>query len=251
MVTPTIIAGIQRRLDRRQAMLKQLANRGIKEFQFAADLGLSVDWRSWECNDIRSLCKRVFPWRLPKSQNPWWNRDLRLGEIACALTHWNIWNYAYAQSLSKFIVLEDDAQLRLGFATFEQTIDCLTSKYPTWDLLYLGRERVEPDRAKIGEFTQPGFSYCTFGYVLTRKGVSSLLKTSLPDSIIPVDEFLPAMYLKHPRNDVNARFPSQLSAYGLKIDLVEAQEESKFGSDTESSPFLKDHCRHFGIEVRR
>jgi len=237
MATPIIIAGLRRRTDRRMAIQSQLANRWPKEPLFASDLGLVADWSEWDQATINKFSGRTFPWRMTGSSNPWWNRDLKLGEIACTLTHWNIWKYAWDQNFPQLIVLEDDAELLPGFYECEGVIADLSTADSWWDLLYLGRERLEPDSSAFRNFRRPGFSYCTFGYVLSRHGIWSLLETRLADCVIPVDEFLPAMYLKHPRNDVNLRFPPQIHAYGLAGDIVSTKNDAAWGSDTEESPF--------------
>ncbi|MCB9848514.1 MAG: glycosyltransferase family 25 protein [Phycisphaeraceae bacterium] len=238
-MTRIIVAGLARRQDRRRLVEQQLRANNVANYVFAADLDLTVDWQEWEPDDIRRLTASCYPWRLNDSTNPWWNRSMTLGEIACTLTHWAIWNYAAQLQYTSLIVLEDDAILLHAFEDRERLIQSLFCLDPYWDLLYLGRERLEPDRDNCGEFVRPGFSYCTHGYALSRKGIQLLLSTPLMTSIIPVDEFLPAMYMEHPRHDVRRRFSPILAAYGLNRDIVEVKGSAHMGSDTENAPLIE------------
>lgn len=44
-----------------------------------------------------------------------------------------------------------------------------------------------------------GYSYWTVGYMLSAKGAKKLIDAKPLESLIPVDEYLPIMYDKHPR----------------------------------------------------
>jgi collagen beta-1,O-galactosyltransferase len=81
-----------------------------------------------------------------------------------------------------------------------------------------------------------GFSYSTIGYLLTRCGLDTLLAARLSKALLPVDEFLPALYCHHPRPDVRARFPRQLTALALDPPLVQALPAGREDSDTRNSP---------------
>lgn len=45
----------------------------------------------------------------------------------------------------------------------------------------------------------PDYTYWTIGYILTLRGATKLLNASPLLNLIPVDEFLPIMFDKHPR----------------------------------------------------
>lgn len=238
MSTLISVIGLDRRPDRRQSISRQLDLLKVANVQFAVDLHLAVDWRDWGSTEIKQLRQKAFSWCIPKSSNPWWNRGLKLGEIACSLTHWNIWKHLHEQGVAAAIILEDDSELLPGFIYREEIISSISALDPSWDLLYIGRERLEADFGTIRGFTYPGFSYGTHGYILSGKGISLLLETSLPESVVPIDEFLPAMYMKHPRGDVSARFPQRIKAYGLVEDVVAVRDQPNWVSDTENSPLL-------------
>src|SRR2546425_11814798 len=70
--TPIAVAGLSRRADRREAITASLRKASIDNAFFADDVGAAVDWRDWNDNEIASLARSVFPWRLVGSNNCWW-----------------------------------------------------------------------------------------------------------------------------------------------------------------------------------
>jgi glycosyl transferase family 25 len=236
---PIVVIGLPRRQDRRARLESALSRLPDARPLFAADLGAVVDWRNWSPADLEDLRRRVFPWCDPTDTiNPWWQRHLKLGEIACTLSHWNVWTYAHRQGLNGIVVLEDDARPETGFEDYARLLAALDAEDPAWDLLYLGRARVTPDRGLRGQFVLPGFSYHTHAYALSARGLVKALATDVAHAIIPADELLPAMYMAHPRADVRKRFPPTMAAYGLPQDIVNQHPKPQSGSDTEDSPFL-------------
>ncbi|HEY1665694.1 MAG TPA: aminotransferase class III-fold pyridoxal phosphate-dependent enzyme [Trebonia sp.] len=81
----------------------------------------------------------LYQWELP-SDNPWWSRPLKLGEIGCAISHWMCWQQAPADAADPALILEDDAVLPDHCAARLQLhLSRLWTIDPRWDLLYLGR----------------------------------------------------------------------------------------------------------------
>ena len=87
---------------------------------------------------------------------------------------------------------------------------------------------------------RPGYSYCSYAYVLTRTAVESVVATRYNQALIPVDEFLPSLYMDHPREEVRRRYPKQLSAYAMQPPLVTDLPRNVWGTDTEDSDDLPD-----------
>jgi glycosyl transferase, family 25 len=190
----------------------------------------------FEMNDVPPAGISLFPWKLPGSENLWWSRNLRLGEVACALNHLACWRDAARDTADAAVFFEDDAvfdESLLG----ELTTICaeLAELDPTWGLLYLGRQQIGQDGAVKGLFVRAGFSYCTYGYVLRSSALRLLLGYNFERHIMPVDEFLPATYVSHPRQDIRSLIVPQLVAYALQTPRVSEGDERLFGSDTESS----------------
>jgi hypothetical protein len=85
---------------------------------------------------------------------------------------------------------------------------------------------------------RPGFSYCTYGYMLSAAGLDKVLAVGFEKALLPVDELLPALYMDHPRGDVRRRYPKQLSAYALEPPLVAQLPKDEAGSDAEGGDFV-------------
>ncbi|WP_229905653.1 glycosyltransferase family 25 protein [Lentzea cavernae] len=231
------MVNLPRRLDRRswieQALPTELA------VTFTSDLNGPFDGRSLTHEALDAAGHQLFSWQI-ESDNPWWNRPLKYGEIGCTLAHLACWRDAADHGDEPYVVvLEDDAVVPAGFLTdLLDGLDRLEQARSDFDLLYLGRFPLEPDREAAPGFVVPGYSHCTFGYLLTRKALHMLLVAKLDHAIVPVDEFLPAQYIDHPRGDLRARFPKRLAALAFEPPLVHQRPKDEAGSDTEDSEFV-------------
>jgi hypothetical protein len=102
-----------------------------------------------------------------------------------------------------------------------------------WDLLYLGRvAQTLPEKRVAKNIVKPNFSYCTYGYVLSKSGVAKIRKYNVHEGIIPADEFLSSTFIEHPRPDVKLKYPPTLKAYALNPHIVHQREFKIVGSDT-------------------
>jgi collagen beta-1,O-galactosyltransferase len=67
---------------------------------------------------------------------------------------------------------------------------------------YLGRKRLFRTEEAYVEGTAslvwPSYSYWTLSYLMSDRGVEKLLKQKPLSKMVPVDEFLPIMFDKHP-----------------------------------------------------
>ena len=52
-----------------------------------------------------------------------------------------------------------------------------------------------------------GHSHGGYAYVLSLSGAEKLVRTEPLDRLVPVDEYLPIMFDRHPRPDWTAAFP--------------------------------------------
>lgn len=235
------IVNLPRRADRRVEMETRLEALNLQpelreKFEFfpAVD-GSQIDetfmkegdygvWDSWKNSD------------LPLH---FYQREVRNGEIGCALSHVNIWKKVVEEGLDEVLILEDDAGFDRHFQYLFQralTFCRHAKKEGKWDLLYLGRNAMTPDPFQIRNFiSMPGFSYCTHGYMVTRSGAEKLLSVGYEQDLIPVDEFLPAMFHQHIRADILDRFalPEPIWAYAVTPNVVHQVDYSD--SDTECS----------------
>lgn len=68
---------------------------------------------------------------------------------------------------------------------------------------YIGRKRMQVDHPEtsvpnIHNLVEADYSYWTLGYMLSLQGARKLLRAEPLSKMLPVDEFLPVMYNKHP-----------------------------------------------------
>ncbi|WP_040840482.1 glycosyltransferase family 25 protein [Nocardia brevicatena] len=207
---------------------------------YTSDLDAVIDGLQLANSDLPALGIKLFDWQID-SDNPWWNRPLKYGEIGCTLAHLACWNHSEEHSTAPYIlVLEDDAVLSPGFPSdLLQGLNRLTEFDIPFDLLYLGRDRLQPDiPTPIPGIVRPGYSHCSYAYLLTRQGLCAALSAELTQAIVPVDEFLPALYTPHPRPDLRARFAPRLAALAFDPPLVAQRAKTDAGSDTEDSDFV-------------
>jgi collagen beta-1,O-galactosyltransferase len=150
------------------------------------------------------------------------------------------WQKAAADAADPALILEDDAVLVDHCAArLQSRLARLSTIDPYWDLLYLGRwARDDEDRAVSEGIVHPGYSYCTFGYLLSASGLAAVLNCGFERALIPVDELIPALYMDHPREDIRSLYPKRLRAYALEPPLVTQLPKDEAGSDTEASAFV-------------
>jgi len=72
--------------------------------------------------------------------------------------------------------------------------------------------------------------------MISRGGIQKIIETGFPGNLIPVDEFLPAMYMDHPRIDVRECYRKRLRAYS--VDPLVCFVEDEFGSDIMDSGLI-------------
>lgn len=204
--------------------------------RYTSDWDLAFDGRELTRATVEQAGYRIFPWRIDSS-NPWWSRPLKLGEIGCTIAHLACWTDAAKNSDKPYIlILEDDAVLPSDF--LPRLLDTVDRIDIPFDLLYLGRFPLEPDLPAAPGLVHPSYSHCSFAYLLRRSALKNILALRLDQALVPVDEFLPCLYIDHPREDLNARFPRQLTALAFEPPLVTQLPKEEAGSDTEDSKFV-------------
>jgi collagen beta-1,O-galactosyltransferase len=233
----TYVINLPRRPDRRAWIARSLPP--ALHTTFTSDWSGPFDGHELRRADLEVAGYKLFPWQI-ESDNSWWSRPLKYGEIGCTLSHLACWRHAAQTGAEPYIlVLEDDAVLPPTFLEeLLEGLQRLTSHSP-FDLLYVGRYLLDPDQQAVPGFVSPGYSHCTFGYLLTRPALDVLLATHLEHAIVPVDEFLPSLYIDHPRADLRARFPRQLTAFAFDPPIVHQRPKDEAGSDTEDSDFVE------------
>ncbi|MCX4099084.1 glycosyltransferase family 25 protein [Nocardia sp. alder85J] len=241
----TYVVNLPRRQDRRAWIHASLPD--DLTVTYTSDFDRSFDGRHLTLADLEADGIELFDWQIDSS-NSWWNRPLKFGEIGCTLAHLACWSHAADHTDQPYVlVLEDDAVLGTAFTeNLLHGLNRLRQEAAPFELLYLGRYPLEPDRqAAVPGFVVPGYSHCSYAYLFTRTALATLLAVGLRQAIVPVDEFLPALYVPHPREDLRTRFPPQLTALAFDPPLVTQRPKEVAGSDTEDSGFV-DTSAHSG-----
>ncbi|KAK0092406.1 hypothetical protein PV326_001516 [Microctonus aethiopoides] len=185
---------------------------------------------------------------MPDYADPYHKRPMKMGEIGCFLSHFLIWNKMIDNGYDKIMVLEDDVRFepffrhKVNFIMNE--IEKLSIK---WDLIYLGRKRMQIEEETLVEgsnhLVHAGYSYWTLGYILSSSGAKKLLDAKPLDTMVPVDEYLPILFDKHPRENWKQHFPKRdlvaLSSAPLLIYPTHYTGENGYISDTENSTIIQ------------
>ncbi|XP_017703676.1 PREDICTED: probable inactive glycosyltransferase 25 family member 3 isoform X2 [Rhinopithecus bieti] len=238
------VISLARRPDRRERMLASLW-----EMEISGRVVDAVDGRMLNSSAIRSLGVDL----LPGYQDPYSGRTLTKGEVGCFLSHYSIWEEVVARGLSQVLVFEDDVRFESNFrGRLEQLMEDVEAEKLPWDLIYLGRKQVNPEKEAAVEglpgLVVAGYSYWTLAYALSLAGARKLLASQPLRRMLPVDEFLPIMFDQHPNEQYKAHFwPRDLvafSAWPLLAAPTHYAGDAEWLSDTETSSPWDDDSGH-------
>ncbi|XP_067460737.1 procollagen galactosyltransferase 2-like [Thunnus thynnus] len=237
------LINLKRRADRRERMLSSLAIIGIN-----VTLTEAVDGKALNSSQLQAMGIDM----LPGYKDPYSDRVLTRGEIGCFLSHYNIWKQAVQQELQQVLVLEDDVRFEPRFCSrLVAIMENVQRVGLDWDLIYVGRKRLqvkEPEHwvKGVSDLVHPGYSYWTLGYVLSLQGAKKLLHAKPLNKMLPVDEFLPIMFDKHPKDDYMQYFEQRnLRAFSVEPLLLFPTHytgEPGYFSDTETSTIWDDEA---------
>ncbi|KAJ0032358.1 hypothetical protein NQD34_002439 [Periophthalmus magnuspinnatus] len=235
------LINLKRRLDRRTRMFKSMSALGLHP-----TLTEAVDGKALNSSQLQALGIEM----MPGYKDPYSGRVLTRGEIGCFLSHHSIWKQVLERGLQKVLVLEDDVRFEPRFKRRLQAIMEDTDKTQLdWDLIYVGRKRMQvqhPEKSVegINNLVVADYSYWTLGYALSQQGARKLLAAQPFTRMLPVDEFLPVMFNKHPNVDYMSHFePRDLKAFSVEPLLIYPTHytgEPGYISDTETSTIWDD-----------
>ena len=191
--------------ERRKTIDAELALHGHQTGYIDAPLGREAALEGWKPS--------------PTWRDPYHNRLLTWGELACYAGHHAAWQLA-AGMMDGAVIIEDDAKI-LGPLEFQRR----------GDLVYLGGKFMA-DHEPIQDGLIPApYTYWSVGYWVSQAGAQKLLATSRYSAgVIPVDEYIPA------RSGHNPNFIttfSDFSAWAVPEWLVEPS--GRWPSSTEGS----------------
>lgn len=227
---------LKRRQDRRERMLWALWAQEIK-----VRLVEAVDGKAMNTSQVEALGIQM----LPGYQDPYHGRPLTKGELGCFLSHYNIWKEVVEKGLKKSLVFEDDLRFEIFFKRrLMNLMRDVEREDLDWDLIYVGRKRMQvehPEKAvpRVRNLVEADYSYWTLAYVISLQGARKLLAAQPLSKMLPVDEFLPVMFDKHPVSEYKTHFsPRNLRAFSVEPLLVFPTHytgDDGYVSDTETS----------------
>jgi collagen beta-1,O-galactosyltransferase len=230
------VLNLLRRPDRRERITRMLPP-GLPVIFTSEWTGL-FDSQQVNHHVLKAAGIELHPWQI-ESDDEDWCRPLKIGEIGCTLHHLASWHHAWSTGVEPYVVVfEDDAVIPPDFLDHLLAGLCpLEESGYEFDMLYLGRyyEPAEDTPAAPG-FVRPGLSYGAHGYLLTRSALKAFIDAGLEKAIVPIDEFLPCMYMDHPRPDLTARFPRRLRA--LAFDPMIVNDPPRGDSDQYWTPLV-------------
>ncbi|XP_051525644.1 procollagen galactosyltransferase 2-like isoform X2 [Myxocyprinus asiaticus] len=237
------LINLKRRLDRRERMLNTLAVLGLEASVFYA-----VDGKALNTSQLQALHIEM----LPGYKDPYSGRVLTRGEIGCFLSHHFIWKQVVERGLQRVLVLEDDVRFEPRFKGRLQIImEDVEKAQLDWDLVYVGRKRMQVAKPEVSvegvnNLVEADYSYWTLGYALSQQGAKKLLAAQPLGKMLPVDEFLPVMFNKHPNTAYMSHFdPRNLLAFSVEPLLLYPTHytgEPGYFSDTETSTIWDDEA---------
>ncbi|KAK5980288.1 LPS glycosyltransferase [Trichostrongylus colubriformis] len=191
---------------------------------------LGVDATYWEATDGQNLPKEYKYEILPGYMDPIWQDVLKLG-------------------LSRVAVFEDDLRFTDGgLERIKEVLEDLDLSKMEWDLIYLGRKK-QADQEELWvrnhrHLSTVGYSYWTLGYLLSAEGARRLIDAKPLEKLLPVDEYFPIMFNKHPNKEWASHFPVRnlraFTLYPLSVFPQRYTYEEGYVSDTEDSVVVVD-----------
>ncbi|XP_051509864.1 procollagen galactosyltransferase 2-like [Myxocyprinus asiaticus] len=237
------LINLKRRLDRRERMLNTL-----EVLRLEVSVLDAVDGKALNTSQLQALGIEM----LPGYMDPYSKRVLTRGEIGCFLSHHLIWKQVVERGLQCVLLLEDDVRFEPRFKRRLQIImEDVKRAQLDWDLIYVGRKRMQVAQPEVSvegvnNLVEADYSYWTLGYALSLQGAKKLLAAQPLGKMLPVDEFLPIMFNKHPNAAYMSYFdPRELRAFSVEPLLLYPTHytgEPGYFSDTETSTIWDDEA---------
>ena len=208
------VVSLNRLVDRKTQIIKSLLPFIGKVSIFFYD---AIDWKDYSLEDLNSEGYDAYhDWKLSDTGNMYWDRELKLGELACSIGHYNIWRHIKENNFKYSLILEDDSNFQL-----ENFLSALNTSYSflsnnNCDIFYISSN----SNTEVKEF-KPGINICgyeynTHAYIVTLEGANKIINSGLKENLIPADEFLSCTFFNHPREDLRNLYSAKnLVAYKL------------------------------------
>ena len=214
---------------------------------------LGIDYKWVPAMDGRKITEELLAEAgikmLPEFSEPYHGRALTYGEIGCFLSHYRLWQQIVEKELDLVLIFEDDIKFEPYFISkLEYLKSELFDLEGSWDLVFLGRKILhnseEPWLEGSEQLVKVDYTYWTLSYLLTLRGAKLLLAGDPLGKMVPVDEYLPIMYGRHPNSTWAQHFPSEklraLSVHPLLVFPTHYTGEQGYFSDTEDASIISE-----------
>ena len=176
--------------------------------------------KKWLKENDFSLYKH---WQMSDTDHDYWSRKMDPGIIGCTISHYQVWKHAFENEFKSVLILEEDFAVNEEFD--EKYIDEIPNDY---DFFYLGRNKVSwlgclYDDTPIGTglIVKPASSYNLHAYIFSNSGLQKIMDKKFNEYIFPDDEFIPACYAGHSREDLKFIEPNLIAyAPNEEIEIV-------------------------------
>ena len=233
------VINLRRRSDRRERLETtfDILNVDVRFFD-AIDGKTTINGKYLEELGVRLL---------PNYEDPYNRRPMNYGELGCFFSHFFIWKEIVEKNFSNgVLIFEDDVRFDPFFKSKLERV--FSNRSFDWDLIYLGRKLMRPDEENFDEIFQdflvkPSYSHWTVAYALSYRGAKILLEQNPLEKILPVDEFLPIMFDRHPNFHWKKFFDNRiLKTFAFQPTIVAPTHffgEPNYISDTENTTILR------------
>jgi len=211
---------------------KQLDEQKIKYEIFEGIDGTDLDLNYLKDNEIK-ICNNYY-WTIKK-------RTMTYGELGCTLSHLKIYEKHILSNERDFcLILEDDVIIPDNFLSKLENITFEITKIPNWDLIYLGRKKMnfgkDDEEYDNNLFIKCGTSWWCCGYIINKKACNYILNSKIKENLITIDEYLPIVSgCCYPEYLAHFKIDRILECYSLKELIIYPNSDAFFESDTENS----------------
>ena len=253
---------IWHREEYKQSIEEKLKGFGAKITYIKGPNGKDPDFPEWL---LKNNYRPMRNWKQGNDTRNFSNfhaRNIKYGEVACAIGHLKAWRQAQKDNAQCALFLEQDAEPEhaTSFKDIEQKINnyLIGMKNIDWDLLYLGLCGESPKTEKTDFFwlSKTIFSYCLHAYIVTPKGIDTLLSNNFEHDLCCPDEYVPALYASRDSEDIQPllkHLNSRMKAYNVKEvrqnngakKVVGIREIPDGVSDTEDSDFIIERTANY------
>lgn len=237
MINKTFIINLSHDINRKNDMIEKLKKTNLKNFEFFNAINGETDLSKYEFEVLHN-------WN-----DFFLNRPITVGEIGCALSHYNIWKYIVDNNINKTLILEDDVIFK---SNFNKMLDIVEKIEFNYDILFLSRKPLNAyfkgmDEIAINDFiVECKSSYNLHSYIITYECAKILINCNFLNNLLPVDDFLSILYDKeyYPFKEYINYFKNckPIKAYSLKNTITD-QESFKYKSLTNNSTLYINYIK--------